>query len=93
MIIDYHFYKMSNCILLKFKENPNGLKFDIGFEWLTLAKDTVVKPFTKMMKAKMILSKLDVYPYIDDIFEEFFMIYVKKNHIWNFLILIIFLLL
>jgi hypothetical protein len=41
----------------------------------------------------MILSKLDVYPYIDDIFEEFFMIYVKKNHIWNFLILIIFLLL
>jgi hypothetical protein len=46
-----------------------------------LAKDTVVKPFTKMMKAKMILSKLDVYPYIDDIFEEFFMIYVKKNHI------------
>ena len=74
----FHFYKISNFILSKFKENPNGFKLNIGFELLTLTKDTNIEPFTKILKAKMILSKSDVYRYIDEVFQEYIKIFEKS---------------
>lgn len=74
----FHFYKISNFILTKFKENPTGFKLNIGFELLTLTKDTTIEPFTKMLKGKMILTKSDLYHYIDEVFEEYIKISEKS---------------
>ena len=88
----FHFYKISNFILSKFKENPNGFKLNLGFKIITLIKDGVVEEFKKTMKGKMILTKSDIYQYIDDLFREYEKIreksYMKIVNIQNVSIII-----
>jgi hypothetical protein len=67
----FHYYKISNFIISKFKENPNGFKLNLGFKLLTLIKDNVVEEYKKTLKGKTILTKTDLYSYIDDLFREY----------------------
>ena len=76
----FHFYKVTKFIWEKLKDFPAGFKLNIGFSLsignLYERKNNV---YQKIITAKQILNKADVFHHIDEVFYDFSKVF--ESHI------------
>ena len=69
--VAFHFYKISKYQIETLNKNKTGFKLNIGFGLFTDDKDIDEDEHKTIVKAKRILTKYDIYTYMDDVFEAF----------------------